>query len=290
MSGSWSAPGDVQRLQGQLAGVGYLAGDELALAALLAMRLNRPLLLEGENGVGKTEIAIALAKVLGRDLVRLQCYEGIDTSQALYDWHYARQLLAVRDGQGHSDVFTREYLIARPLLTALEKGSGAVLLIDELDRADDQFEAFLLELLADYAVTVPEIGKISAPEPPLVILTSNRTRDLHNAVRRRCLYCWVSHPDAERELEILRLQAPEVADSLSREVSEAVARIRELNLGNKPGVGEALDWANALHMLGVMTLDPETARATLSTLIKDVDDQEAVREAMESIITREDDA
>jgi MoxR-like ATPase len=274
----------VAGLKQALAGVDYLADDGLAMAAFLALRMGRPLLLEGENGVGKTEIALALAQLLGRELIRLQCYEGIDTSQALYDWHYARQLLAVREGRGHADVFTREYLLPRPLLTALERGAGAVLLIDELDRPHDEFEAFLLELLSDFAVTIPELGRIQAPSRPLVVLTSNRTRDLHNAVRRRCLYSWVAHPDAQRELEILRLRAPHVPESLAAEVAGAVARIRGLDLVNRPGVGEAVDWASALHMLGLAKLDRQTALDTLAALVKDVDDQQAVAEAIDDVV------
>jgi MoxR-like ATPase len=274
----------VTDLQRALAGVDYLADDGLAMATFLALRMGRPLLLEGENGVGKTEMALALARLLGRDLIRLQCYEGIDTSQALYDWHYARQLLAVREGEAHADVFTRDYLLARPLLTALERGSGAVLLIDELDRADDEFEAFLLELLSDFSVTIPEIGRIQAASRPLVVLTSNRTRDLHNAVRRRCLYSWVAHPDAQRELAILRLRAPQVPESLAADVAGAVARIRGLDLVNRPGVSEAVDWASALHMLGLATLDRQAALDTLAALVKDVDDQQVVVEAIDDVV------
>jgi MoxR-like ATPase len=276
--------GSVADLRRGLAGVDYLADEGLAMAAFLALRMGRPLLLEGENGVGKTEIALALARLLGRELIRLQCYEGIDTSQALYDWHYARQLLAVREGTAHADVFTREYLLPRPLLTALERGAGAVLLIDELDRADDEFEAFLLEMLSDFSVTIPELGRIRAPSRPLVVLTSNRTRDLHNAVRRRCLYSWVAHPDAERELAILRVRAPQVPESLAAEVAGAVARIRGLDLVNRPGVGEAVDWASALHLLGLATLDRQTALDTLAALVKDVDDQQTVAAAIDEVI------
>ena len=273
-------------LRERLGEVGYLADDALSMATHLALGLNRPLLLEGENGVGKTEIAKALAQLLGRDLIRLQCYEGIDTSQALYDWHYGRQLLAVRGSEDAktADVFTRDYLLSRPLLEALEAGDRAVLLIDELDRADDEFEAFLLELLSDFAVTIPEVGRIVAPSPPLVVLTSNRTRDLHNALRRRCLYHWVSHPDAEREFEILRVRAPEVPEALARQVAGAVHRIRGLGLGNSPGVGESIDWAGALHMVGVATLSREIAAATLSALIKDVDDQQLVTEKIDLVV------
>jgi MoxR-like ATPase len=273
-------------LADRLGDVGYLADDALAMATFLALGLDRPLLLEGANGVGKTEIAKALAELLGRDLIRLQCYEGIDTSQALYDWHYGRQLLDVRGAEGaaSADVFTRDYLLSRPLLQALEAGDRAVLLIDELDRADDEFEAFLLELLSDFAVTIPEIGRVAAPSPPLVVLTSNRTRDLHTALRRRCLYHWVDHPDAEREYRILRVRAPHVPAELAREVAGAVHRIRGLGLGNPPGVGEAIDWAGALHMVGVSTLSPELARATLSALVKDVDDQQLVAERIGDVI------
>ena len=278
-----SSVADVRERLGQFR---YLADDGLAMAAFLALGLERPLLLEGENGVGKTEIAKALAGLLDRELIRLQCYEGIDTSQALDDWHYGRQLLAVRGSDDHhaADVFTRDYLLSRPLLEALEKGSRAVLLIDELDRADDEFEAFLLELLSDFAVTIPEVGRIEAASRPLVILTSNRTRDLHNALRRRCLYYWVAHPDAEREFQILRLRAPQVAEPLAREVAALVQRVRGLGLGNPPGVGESIDWANALHMLGVSALSPETAAATLSALVKDVDDQRLVQERLADVV------
>ncbi|WP_338051621.1 MoxR family ATPase [Pseudonocardia acidicola] len=273
-------------LKDQLGKVSYLADDALSMATFLALGLNRPLLLEGENGVGKTEIAKALATLLGRDLIRLQCYEGIDTSQALYDWHYGRQLLAVRGSEdaGAADVFTRDYLLSRPLLQALEAGDRAVLLIDELDRADDEFEAFLLELLSDFAVTIPEVGRVAAASPPLVVLTSNRTRDLHNALRRRCLYHWVAHPDADREFEILRVRAPEVPEALARQVAAAVHRIRGLGLGNPPGVGETIDWAGALHMVGVATLSPEIAAATLSALVKDIDDQQLVAEKIDDVV------
>jgi MoxR-like ATPase len=284
MQHPFTSPGELKE---RLGDVGYLADDALSMATYLALGLNRPLLLEGENGVGKTEIAKALAELLGRDLIRLQCYEGIDTSQALYDWHYGRQLLAVRGSQDAraADVFTRDYLLSRPLLEALEAGDRAVLLIDELDRADDEFEAFLLELLSDFAVTIPEVGRVVAPSPPLVVLTSNRTRDLHNALRRRCLYHWVAHPDAEREFEILRVRAPEVPEELARQIAGAVHRIRGLGLGNAPGVGESIDWAGALHMVGVATLSPEIAAATLSALVKDVDDQQLVADKIDHVVS-----
>jgi MoxR-like ATPase len=284
MQHPFTSPGELKE---RLGDVGYLADDALSMATYLALGLNRPLLLEGENGVGKTEIAKALAELLDRDLIRLQCYEGIDTSQALYDWHYGRQLLAVRGSQDAraADVFTRDYLLSRPLLEALEAGDRAVLLIDELDRADDEFEAFLLELLSDFAVTIPEVGRVVAPSPPLVVLTSNRTRDLHNALRRRCLYHWVAHPDAEREFEILRVRAPEVPEALARQIAGAVHRIRGLGLGNAPGVGESIDWAGALHMVGVSTLSPEIAAATLSALVKDVDDQQLVADKIDLVVS-----
>ncbi|MFC5992859.1 AAA family ATPase [Pseudonocardia hispaniensis] len=274
------------QLAERLGDVGYLADDALAMAAFLALGLDRPLLLEGANGVGKTEVAKALAELLGRELIRLQCYEGIDTTQALYDWHYGRQLLDMRDSAGRSsaDVFTRDYLLSRPLLQALEAGDRAVLLIDELDRADDEFEAFLLELLSDFAVTIPEIGRVAAPAPPLVVLTSNRTRDLHTALRRRCLYHWVGHPDAEREFRILRVRAPHVPTELARQVATAVQRIRGLGLGNPPGVGESIDWAGALHMVGVATLSADVAAATLSALVKDIDDQQVVAGSIDDVV------
>ncbi|MFI5796623.1 AAA family ATPase [Streptomyces sp. NPDC051677] len=276
----------VAEVSKRLEQVRYLADEGLATAVYLALGLGRPLLLEGANGVGKTEVARALSEVLDRELIRLQCYEGIDTSQALYDWHYGRQLLAVRgaDGTRAEDVFTRDYLLTRPLLDALETGDRAVLLIDELDRADDEFEAFLLELLSDFTVTIPEVGRIEATSRPLVVLTSNRTRDLHNALRRRCLYYWVDHPDIDREYRILRLRAPEIPEPLAREVATAVRRVRGLGLGHSPGVGESIDWAGALHMLGVSTLSPETAVATLSALVKDVDDQQSVRERIADVV------
>lgn len=282
MPSSFRSPAEIAE---GLEGIGYLADDALAMAVHLALGLDRPLLLEGANGVGKTEVAAALAQLLGRDLVRLQCYEGLDATQALYDWHYARQLLDVRGGSSSSaDVFTREYLLPRPLLTALEAGDRAVLLIDEIDRADDEFEAFLLELLSDFAVTIPEIGRVAAPSPPLVVLTSNRTRDLHTALRRRCLYHWVAHPGAEREYRILRARAPHVAPELARQVADSVARIRAVVLGSPPGVGETIDWASALAMVGSATLSPQDASATLSALIKDVDDQQRVAERISELV------
>src|SRR3982751_5371832 len=226
-------PGSVEELTAALGDHAYLADRGLSTAIYLSLSLGKPLLLEGEAGVGKTEVAKVLADLLDRELVRLQCYEGIDASQALYEWDYSRQLIAVRAaqlGEGQADLFGREFLVERPLLAAVRAGSRAVLLIDELDRADDEFEAFLLEVLSDFSVTVPEIGTIAAEEPPAVVVTSNRTRELHDALKRRCLYHWIDFPTVERETEIVRLRAPEVPERLARAVAEAVARLRALEL------------------------------------------------------------
>src|SRR5688572_15588329 len=248
-------PSNVPELTGALADVGYLADRGLATSLYLGLRLGRPVLLEGEVGVGKTEVAKAMAVVLGRRLIRLQCYEGIDAAQALYEWDYARQLLYARSLQAENadpdrrirELYGPDFLAERPLLRAIRAGAGAVLLIDELDRADDEFEAFLLELLADYTVTIPEIGTISAAEPPAVVITSNRTRELHDALKRRCLYHWIDFPDVEREVEIIRLRAPGVSEELARSVAEAVARLRAADLVKRPGAAEAIDWAAALR-------------------------------------------
>jgi MoxR-like ATPase len=263
-----------------LAGHAYLADRGLATAVYLALHLDKPLLLEGEAGVGKTEVAKVLAALLGRELVRLQCYEGIDASQALYEWDYSRQLIAVRAaqlGEGQADLFGREFLVERPLLAAVRAGSRAVLLIDELDRADDEFEAFLLEVLSEFAVTIPEIGRVAADRPPAVIITSNRTRELHDALKRRCLYHWIDHPSVAREVEIVRVRAPEVPEALARQVAEAVARLREMDVAKRPGVAETIDWSQALTFLGATRLDPEQAAATLGALLKDHEDLELVR-------------
>jgi MoxR-like ATPase len=268
----------------------YLADRGLATAIYLAVSLDRPLLLEGEAGVGKTEVAKVLAELLGRELIRLQCYEGIDAAQALYEWNYSRQLIAVRAMQDVTaethveDLFGPEYLVERPLLAAIRAGSKAVLLVDELDRADDEFEAFLLEILAEFAVTIPEVGRVVAEEPPVVIVTSNRTRELHDALKRRCLYHWIDHPTLEREVEIVRARAPEVSEALARDVAGAVARLRGMDVAKRPGVAETIDWANAVAFLGAERLDRETAEATLGAVLKDHEDLEVATSRLPEVV------
>jgi MoxR-like ATPase len=277
----------VEELERALRTEDYLPDHGLATAIFLALELQRPLLLEGEAGVGKTEVARTLARVLGAELVRLQCYEGIDSSQALYEWDYARQLLYVRVLQAGDldprarvrELYGPDFLVERPLLQAVRAGAAAVLLIDELDRADDEFEAFLLEVLADYAVTVPELGTIAADEPPAVVVTSNRTRELHDALKRRCLYHWIDFPDLERETEIIRLRAPEASEQLARSVAEAVARLRELDLVKSPGAAEAIDWARALALLGADEAHGAAAARTLGWAVKNRDDLRRVEAA-----------
>ena len=279
-------PDSVPALTEALRDVGYLADRGLATTVHVALTLGRPVLLEGEVGVGKTEIAKALAQVLDRRLIRLQCYEGIDTNQALYEWDYARQMLAIRalseqqlaDDGSVDALFGPRFLLERPLLDAVRTGAGAVLLVDEVDRADDEFEAFLLELLSDFQITIPEIGTIVAEKPPLVVLTSNRTRELHDALKRRCLYHWVGFPTPERELEIVQVRAPGVSSSLARAAVAAVHRLREMDLAKPPGVAETIDWVQTLEVVGAEELEPEVASDTLGAVIKDRDDLEQVRE------------
>src|SRR3954470_3677742 len=278
---------DVAALAAALDGVDYLADPGLATALFLAVRLPQPLLLEGEPGVGKTEAAKALAQVLDTPLFRLQCYEGIDAAEALYKWNHPRQLLGIRlaDTQGdrlaEEDLFGPDYLIARPLLRALQHPGPrpAVLLIDEIDRADDDFEAFLLELLAEAAVTIPELGTVRATHPPVIVLTSNRTRDLHDAVKRRCLYQWIEYPSAQREVEIIRRRVKGASATLAVQVADAVSRMRGSDVQKPPGIAEAIDWLAALDLLGVETLDADAIARTLGSVLKYSDDQDVVRAA-----------
>jgi MoxR-like ATPase len=271
--------GSVDDVEQALRAESYLADRGLATAIFLALRMRRPLLLEGEAGVGKTEVGKTLARLLAARLIRLQCYEGIDAAQALYEWDYSRQLLYARtlqEGEVAAErvaaLYGPEFLVERPLLAAIRTGVGAVLLIDEVDRADDEFEAFLLEVLSDFTVTVPEIGTIAAEEPPAVVITSNRTRELHDALKRRCLYHWIDFPDLEREVEIIRLRAPGVSEALARSVAAAVARLRSLDLVKRPGAAEAIDWAEALSVLGAESAEGEAARETLGWAVKNRED------------------
>jgi MoxR-like ATPase len=265
----------ISELRGGLTNERYLVDDGLATVLFLALKLKKPLLVEGEPGVGKTELAKTLAAATGAPLIRLQCYEGIDVHHALYDWDYPRQLLQLRAG-GSAPLYSEEFLVRRPLLEALAH-PGAVLLIDELDRADDEFEAFLLEFLSDFQVTIPEIGVMRAEEPPTVIITSNRTRDLHEALKRRCLYHWIDHPGLKREVAIAQARLPHVNERLASQVCAFVQDLRWLDLYRSPGVGETLDWAEAFHVLGRDTIDARTAEQTLGTLLKERDDLERVR-------------
>jgi len=278
-----SAFDDPSEVSAALDRVGYLPDRGVATAAYLAIRMGRPLFLEGDPGVGKTALAQALAEITGSRLVRLQCYEGIDASQALYDWDFPRQILHLRAAAEGTDtaaleasLYDRRFLVARPILQALEH-SPSVLLIDEIDRADDEFEAFLLEVLADNAVSIPELGTIRAETPPLVVLTSNRTREVHDALKRRCLYHWVAHPDFAREVEIVRRHIPAVPERLARDVAAAVSRLRESDLLKPPGIAETIDWARAMHILGASGLDPELAAATLGAAVKYREDEVRVR-------------
>ncbi|TNY36311.1 MoxR family ATPase [Thermomonospora catenispora] len=263
---------------------GYLADEGLATAAFLALRMRRPLFLEGEAGVGKTALAAALARALDAPLIRLQCYEGLDAAQALYDWDFPRQLLHLRAAEAagvtdvdrlESELYDRRFLLARPLLRALET-APSVLLIDEVDRADDEFEAFLLEMLSDFAISIPELGTVRAAEPPSVVLTSNRTREVHDALKRRCLYHWLEHPSYEREVAVIRRRLPHVADRLAEQVARAAQRLRAEDLLKPPGVAESLDWAQALVALGARDLDPDSAALTLGAVLKYREDQRRV--------------
>jgi MoxR-like ATPase len=284
-------PTTVKELTETLRRGDYLADRGLATAVFVAMSLQRPILLEGEVGVGKTELAKVLSSVFGRKLIRLQCYEGIDTNQALYEWDYARQLLYIRalsdrDVSGEEAVeklFGPRFLLERPLMQAIQAGDQAVLLIDEVDRADDEFEAFLLEVLSDFQISIPEVGTIKAEHPPLVILTSNRTRDLHDALKRRCMYHWIGYPDPDREVDIVTIQAPEVSQELARKVVGAVNKLREMDLAKPPGVAETIDWARTLSFLGESSLSPSTADVTLGSIIKDRDDLELVRDNLSEV-------
>ena len=274
---------DIEAVQQLLAQTGYVCGRDLATVVFLSLRLGRPLFLEGEAGVGKTEIAKALATSLGRPLIRLQCYEGLDTASAVYDWNFAAQMVAIRTAEAtgqtdrsalQAELFSADYLIERPLLQAMrgEPGRAPVLLIDEIDRTDEPFEAFLLEALSDFQVTIPELGPIRAAEPPIVVLTSNRTREVHDALKRRCLYHWVGYPSFERELEILAARVPDAGAQLSREIVGFVQRLRGEDLFKKPGMAEALDWARCLLALDVIAMSPEVVSDTLGALLKYQDD------------------
>ncbi|MEC8016376.1 MAG: MoxR family ATPase [Pseudomonadota bacterium] len=273
----------IEDLQHQLAEQNYVCSRALATVGFLSLKLGRPLFLEGEAGTGKTEIAKAIAAALGRRLIRLQCYEGLDASSAVYEWNFAEQMVAIRTAEAaggadrdalKNELFTEDYLIERPLLQAMrpQDGGAPVLLIDEIDRTDEPFEAFLLEALSDFQVTIPELGTIKAPEPPIVILTSNRTREVHDALKRRCLYHWVDYPGFDREVEILQARAPEAAEALSREVVAFVQRLRTEDLFKKPGVAETIDWAKCLLALDVLTLSPEVIADTLGAVLKYQDD------------------
>ncbi len=283
----------VEQLSSALREASYLPDDGLSTSLYLALAMGRPLLLEGEPGVGKTEVAKTLAVLLNAELIRLQCYEGIDASQALYEWDYSRQLLyarALQDGDLDAkdrvqELYGPEFLLERPLLRAVRRGAQCVLLVDELDRADDEFEAFLLEVLSDFQVTIPEIGTIAATTPPAVIITSNRTRELHDALKRRCLYHWIDYPDLEREVAIITERVPEASERLARSVAEIVARMRRMDLFKLPGPAESIDWARALAMMAVDRVDAQSARQTLGIAIKNRDDLRVVEAMINEVLT-----
>ena len=291
-------PTDIEATLKLLKDGSYVGDRSLATALHLALRLNRPLFLEGEAGVGKTEIAKVLSATLNRPLLRLQCYEGLDVASAVYEWNYSLQMIEIRLSEAVGDrdrtsiadnLFSEKFLIKRPLLQALEPCSSGppVLLIDELDRTDEPFEAYLLEVLSEFQITIPEIGTISAKEPPIVIITSNRTREVHDALKRRCFYYWIDYPDAERELEILQVKAPSAPADLSRQVVTFVQKLRDMDLFKQPGVAETIDWANALTQLDCLVLDPDTINNTLGTLLKYQDDIEKIRGSEASRILAE---
>lgn len=292
-------PGTVEEVADALAAQRYIADRPLAVVVHLALQMGRPLFLEGEAGVGKTEVAKVLAAALGQPLIRLQCYEGLDAGHAIYEWDYARQMLAIRlieargegAGAGVSDIMSREYLVARPLLEAVEtaaNGRRPVLLIDELDRADEEFEAYLLELLSDFQVTIPEVGTVAAETPPVVVITSNRTREIHDALKRRCIYHWIGYPGFDREVEIVMSKSPGIGKELAGALAKAMERLRRLDLFKPPGVAETLDWAAALQVLGRKVLSPEAASDTLGVILKYEDDIERVRAGGVGRLTAED--
>jgi MoxR-like ATPase len=276
------APGSIDELEHELRAASFLPDRGLATALFLGVRLSKPVLLEGEAGVGKTEAAKALAPALGARLIRLQCYEGLDVSHAVYEWNYARQLLHIRAAQegtvDEAELFGPDFLIRRPLLEALESEEPVVLLIDEVDRADEEFEAFLLEMLSDFQITIPELGTIRADRPPAVVLTSNRTRELHDALKRRCLYHWIDHPSLELEIQIVRLRVPEASERLARQAASFVRGLRTRDLAKVPGVAETIDWAQALAALGSAELDAQVVEATLGAVLKVPEDIRAVRD------------
>ena len=278
-------PSSVQDVAEGLRSVGYLPGSSTALVSFLAAKLGKPVLVEGPAGVGKTELAKALAKYLGRELVRLQCYEGLDEAKALYEWNYRKQLLRIQTEAGDTgwdavqdDIFGEEFLLARPLLTAISSAEPVVLLIDEIDKTDQEFEAMLLELLSDFQITIPELGRVEAKTHPVVLLTSNNSRELTEALKRRCLYLWLDYPDLEHELEIVRMHSPELSETVARKLVEVIHMVRELDLKKPPSIAESIDWARALLLLGATDIDQATFRETMSVIVKHRTDLDTVAE------------